>query len=436
MNTSLGQTDLDLIAGIIRDTNTSLPERPGLNTFKRQPIHTVYGGAHLFSADVVRKFSEQSLKSLRENAPTAVSFARAVQLGGDVDFGKKIYQRVLDKLRCEPVEDYRIDFEDGFGLRSDQEEDEHAVRAAGELAKAMAAGSVPPFIGVRIKPLTLQYSGRAIRTLDLFLTRLFEQNGKKLPDNFVVTLPKVDSEKQVIALVKILEILETRFLLSPGILKLEVMVETPRMFAGNNSLLSSLPDLSRGRCFAAHFGPYDFTASLNITSSHQRLDHPACDIARSLIQISLAGTNVFLSDGPTNILPVGPYRAVKGKPLTPRQRLTNRERVHNAWKLSFRNISRALEQGYYQGWDLHPAQLPVRYAATYVFFLAELESTTQRLKTFLDGITRVSLRQSVFDDAATGRGLFNFFRRGFICGALTTRDVKAAGLAVEEFSRM
>lgn len=424
MKTSLKQTDVESIAEIVRATTRSQSAVAGPVVYRRQPIHTVYGGAHLFSSAIVEKFRDQSLRSLKENSPTPAAFARALQLAGDQEFHKNLYNRVVDKLRHEPVEDYRIDFEDGFGRRSKEEEDTHAVRAAGEMAKAMVEGTLPPFIGIRVKPTTVQYVGRASRTLDLFLTNLLAQTGNKIPANFVVTLPKVDSVKHIVALVKILDLLEERFGLPAGILKMELMVETPRMFT---DILPFVLDLSRGRCVALHFGPYDFTASLDITTSHQRLDHPACDLSRALLQLSFAGTGVFLVDGPTNIIPVGPYRAEKGKSLTPRQHLSNRQVVHEAWRLSYRNISRALEQGYYQGWDLHPAQLPVRYAATYAFFLTEMEHMAHRLKTLLSTASGTSFRQSVFDDAATGRGMINFFQKGFHCGALTEADFRTLG---------
>ncbi len=424
MKTSLKQTEIDRIAEMVRAATRPQQTPSGPVVFRRQPIHTVYGGAHLFSSSVVEKFKEQSLASLKENAPTPAAFAGALQLAGDQEFHKKLYHRVVEKLRHEPIEDYRIDFEDGFGRRSGEEEDAHALHTAGEMAKAMAEGALPPFTGIRVKPITTQHVGRASRTLDLFLTHLLGRTGNKVPENFVVTLPKVDSVKQIVALVRMLELLEERFGLPAGILKLEIMVETPRMFT---EILPFVLDLSRGRCGALHFGPYDFTASLDITTSHQRLDHPVCDLSRSLLQLSFAGTGVFLVDGPTNLIPVGPHRPEKHKQLTNRQRMSNRQAVHDAWRLSFRNISRALEQGYYQGWDLHPAQLPVRYAATYAFFLTEMEQMALRLKTLLGAGSGTSFRQSVFDDAATGRGMINFFQKGFHCGALTEADIRALG---------
>src|SRR6476646_10655817 len=109
--------------------------------------------------------------------------------GMDPSLAGAVHARVGEKLRNEPVEDFRIDFEDGYGYHSDAEEDAHASEAAGQLARAMHDGTLPPFIGIRIKPLSTASRGRAIRTLDLFLSKLLTDT-RALPPNFVVTLPK------------------------------------------------------------------------------------------------------------------------------------------------------------------------------------------------------------------------------------------------------
>ncbi len=387
-------------------------------------MHTVYGGAHLFTADIVAKFRDASLRSLQEYAPTARLFAAATGLQGDSSFQEKIYRRVLAKLEREPVEDYRIDFEDGFGDRSEKEEDHHATRCAVEMAGAQTTNLLPPFIGIRIKPITGQSSRRALKTLNLFVSTLLGHSGGKLPPGFVVTLPKISSRGQAARLTKSLRLMESRLHLSPGSLKFEIMVESPRLFDGNRSLLSEIVRESRGRCVGAHFGPFDYTASLGVAASHQRLDHPACDVARVLMQVALAGSGVFLSDGPTNLLPVGPHRMEKGKPLTAGQKRENRRVVQNAWRLSFQNIRRALDGGFYQGWDLHPAQLPVRYAAVFSFFLEEMTAASDRLNNFLAKNARPTMSLDIFDDAASGRGLFNFFQRGIWCGAFSKEDLQ------------
>src|SRR5439155_7477710 len=155
----------------------------------RQAVHTVYGGAHLFTAETPKKLGELALKALDTYAPDAATFAEAIGIRGEL--APKVIERVRDKLRREAVEDFRIDFEDGYGNRADEEEDGHAVAAAHQVAAGAVAGTLPPFLGIRIKPLTRELAPRSLRTLDVFLTELLAATSGKLPDNFVVTLPKI-----------------------------------------------------------------------------------------------------------------------------------------------------------------------------------------------------------------------------------------------------
>ena len=96
--------------------------------------------------------------------------------------------------------------------------------------------------------------------------------------------------------------------------------------------------------------------------------------------------------------------------------------VHRAWKLHYNHIQHSLTNAFYQGWDLHPAQLPTRYAAVYSFFLDGLEAASERLKNFVEKAAKATLVGDVFDDAATGQGLLNYFLRAVNCGALTEEE--------------
>jgi citrate lyase beta subunit len=347
-----------------------------------------------------------------------------------------IYKRVNEKLRREPVEDFRIDFEDGYGNRPDEEEDNDAESAAAEVAEGMTNGTLPPFIGIRIKPFNEELRERSARTLDIFISTLLDETGGALPDNFVVTLPKITIPEQVAALADLFELLEKENGLVAGSLKLEMMIETTQSVINERGEIT-LPLLlaaARGRCTAAHFGTYDYTASCSITAAHQHMMHPACDFAKHLMQVSFAGTGVWLSDGATNIMPVAPHRFVEGgTPLTPEQIEENRTVVHRAWKLHYDHIQHSLENAYYQGWDLHPAQLPTRYAAVYAFFLESLDAASERLRNFVDKAAKATLVGDVFDDAATGQGLLNYFLRAINSGALTEEEaVELSGLTVAE----
>ena len=374
----------------------------------RQPVHTVYGGAQLFKSDTTVKLGAVALRALQEHGGGPAEFARAIGVGEAL--AETIHARVVDKLQREPVEDFRIDFEDGYGNRSDDEEDGHAAAAAREVAAGMKNGTLPPFIGIRIKPFSQELMPRAVRTAEIFLRTLLDDAGA-LPPWFVVTLPKIQVTEQVAALADLFDELEPKLGLAAGALKLEFMIETTQSIP----ILAQLPDAARGRAVAAHFGTYDYTASCNITASQQRMDHPACDFARNMMQVAYAGTGLWLSDGATNIMPIG-----------------DRATVHAAWRLHADHIRHSLINAYYQGWDLNPAQLPTRYAAVYSFFLEGLAAATERLRNFMEKVGQATLVGDVFDDAATGQGLLNYFLRALNCGAITEEEALATGLTLEE----
>jgi citrate lyase beta subunit len=425
----------------------------------RQPVHTVYGGAQLYKAETTQRLGELARASFASYAPNALELATGVgfllpaaltglepvtlveRYRADAAelrraspagwLAQTVYERVKAKLAREAVEDFRIDFEDGFGARPDAEEDEVAARAAAELARAMKTGLAPPFIGIRIKSFGEEWKLRGARTLELFLDALLAQSGGALPANFVITLPKVNIPEQPRTLVRLLEILEKRHGLPHGALRFELMIETTQSLLGPGgySPLPSLLAAGEGRCVGAHLGTYDFTASCNITAAYQIMDHPMCDLAKGLMLLAYAGTGVFLSDGATNVMPVAPHR---GSALSWPQLTENRAAVHGAWQLSHRHIRHSLEGGYYQGWDLHPAQLPVRFATCYAFFLEGLGIASERLRNFVEKAAQATLVGDVFDDAATGQGLLNYFLRALNCGAIDLSDIELTGLTPEE----
>lgn len=400
---------------------------------ERQPVHTVYGGAHLFTHDTCQKLGALARQALTDYASDADALSKAFELPQDL--ARRIYPRVVDKLTREPVEDFRIDFEDGFGHRPDDEEDRFARSAADEVVKAMNADSLPAGIGIRIKNLGPETERRALRTFDLFLDRLHAQVGTTLPQNFVVTLPKITAPKQVTLMTSACEKFERARGLPPGLLKFELMVETTQsVFAADGTV--ALPRLVAegcGRIVAAHFGTYDYTAACGITAADQHMMHPACDFAKSVMQVALAGTPIRMSDGATNVMPVGPHRATESRSLSSVQRAENAEVVHRAWRLHAKHTRHSLSGGFYQGWDLHPAQLPARYVAVFAFFLEGLSAASERLKAFVQKAAQATLVGDVFDDAATGQGLLNYFLRALDCGALTQDEaLELSGLTLDE----
>jgi citrate lyase beta subunit len=456
MKTSLSDDSMLEITSSLQGANNAFARQYPGETGRRQPVHTVYGGAHLFKSDSARRLGALARRSLEQFAPDFVSFARAVNLPGALDqlphtegelsdllerlgaeaeqmrrenktawLAHKIYTRVLEKLEREPVEDFRIDFEDGYGNRPDEEEDHHAEVAAREVAAGVEAGTLSPFIGIRIKPLTEELRARSLRTLDIFVSTLAEKSAGRLPENFVVTLPKITVPEQASALARVFAQLETANRLAAGSLKMEMMIETTQSIINHRGEINLplLLEAAEGRCVAAHFGTYDYTASCSITAAHQHMMHPACDFARHMMQVAFAGTGVWLSDGATNIMPVAPHRAgAAGPELTPQQVEENRTVVWRAWRLHYEHIQHSLTNAFYQGWDLHPAQLPTRYAAVYAFFLESLEQASERLSNFVEKAAKATLVGDVFDDAATGQGLLNYFLRAINCGAITEAE--------------
>jgi citrate lyase beta subunit len=430
----------------------------------RQPVHTVYGGAHLFMPDTISRLGAAARRTQAEYAPDWAAFARAIGLAGaerlpslpaqrarlealiasDPEAARRtepaawlahqIHARTLAKLEREPVEDYRIDFEDGYGVRPDAEEDAHAIAAGEAMARAHKAGALPPFCGIRLAPLTVARAARAARTLERFTGALLTDTGGALPAGFVVTLPKVTSPAEVEALVLLLARLEQAHGLAAGELRCELMLETPQAILGADGRvpLRALVAAAGGRCRGVHVGVYDYTAALGIAAADQSLAHPAAAFARQVAQAALAGSGVTLSDGAHTKLPLPAHRAAEGVTLTPAQLEANRTAVHGAWRSHFEAVRRALREGWAQGWDLHPAQLPTRHAAVIAHHLEGLDEAAARLRAFVERAGAAGAHEGTMDDAATGQGLLNFFVRGLATGALVEADVAGTGLTPEE----
>ena len=357
-------------------------ERPG-----RQPVHTVYVPADRYAADLVPAYGAAALEVIDAHAD---AFAALV---GDDD----LVARVRAKLAAEPVEDLRVDFEDGYVGKSDADEDADVVRAAAALAESQQAGAAAPFGGIRIKCFEAPTRGRAIRTLTAYVATLREHGGSL--EGWVVTLPKVTSVDQVEAMVHVCEVLDLRF---------EVQVETPQSILGpdGTALVARMVHAGGERLTGLHYGTYDYSAFTGIAAGYQSLEHPVADHAKLVMQAAAAGTGVRLSDGSTNVLPVGDTDAVV-----------------SAWHNHHRLVRRSLEHGYYQGWDLHPAQLPTRYAATYAFYREGLGSALDRLQAYVGHV-----EGAIADEPATARALGRYVLRGVDCGAVDEAEVRGLDL--------
>lgn len=381
----------------------------------RQPVHTVIVGAHNFDSGLIARMGAEALAAMDRDAPDAATFADVLRLP-DVS-AHTLRDRVAARLAAEPVEDLRIDFEDGYGHRGDAAEDAEVARVTRCLVDGMSRGTLPAFVGVRVKALNEELRARSVRTTELLVGGLMEQGGA-LPANFVITIPKVTVIEQIDATVALLQGLEARYGMAPETLRFEIMVETPQlvMDASGTSLLARVPAAAQGRLRGAHFGTYDYTAGLGITAAQQRMRHPACEFAKAVMGTALAATGVWLADGSTSLLPVG-----------------DRAAVHRGWRLHFDDVQHSLAGGFYQGYDLHATQLVTRYAALYAFFQEGLEAAGARLRRFMEGATQATGSGAIFDEPATGQGLLSFFLRAVNCGAIDAPEAcRLSGLTPEE----
>jgi citrate lyase beta subunit len=379
----LGADVLDDLDRRLAPADADLAARYPGDAGARQPVHTVYVPADHMAPGLAADWGGRAREALDRHAGGAAALAEAT--GMDAALAAGVYPGVLDKLAREPIEDLRLDFEDGYGPRPDERE--AATRR------------------------------RGVRTLDVFLSALLAEAA--LPGGFVVTLPKVTDVRQVEAMAMVCDRLEQAHGLPARRLRFEIQVETPQsiLAADGTAAVARMVHAAGGRCSGLHYGTYDYSAACGIAAAHQGMDHPAADHAKAVMQVAAAGTGVRLSDGSTNVLPVGDTAAVRA-----------------AWRLHYRLVRRSLERGYWQGWDLHPAQLPTRYLATYAFFREGLPAAAARLRAWAE-----RSGGGVLDEPATAQALAGFVARGLDCGALDAAEVREqTGLdraAIDRYAR-
>ena len=371
---------------------------------RRQPVHTVYVPGNRYAATTPADWGSAALAAAAD-AGGLDAVAALVGASSEHDCAPETLAALVEtKLTAEPIEDLRIDFEDGYGTFDDATEDTDVARAVAALRTALDSGTSTPFVGTRFKCFEAGTRARGLRTLDMFVSGLADSGG--LPDGLTLTLPKVTSVDQVEAMVTVASALERANELPAGRIRFEVQVETPQAILGadGRAPVAQFIHAGQGRVSALHYGTYDYSASLGIAAAYQSMEHPAADHAKNVMQLAVAGTGVHMSDGSTNILPVG-----------------DPDNVAMAWKLHARLVRRHLERGIYQGWDMHPAQLVTRYLATYAFYRGAFGPAATRLRNYVH-----RLDSTVMDEPATARALANVIHRGSVCGALTVDEVEAA----------
>jgi citrate lyase beta subunit len=370
--TSLAGAVSEDISASLATVDAELARRYPGDPGTRQPVHTVYVPGNDFAADTIRSWGDRALAALDEHAPDARTFARVLGLADEL--AEPVYTRVRAKLEREPVEDLRVDFEDGY---AGPDEDADAARAARLISEAYEQGTAAPYMGIRMKCMEAAVRDRGIRTLDIFLTGLMERGG--LPGGLVLTLPKVTYPQQVTAMVRLLEQFEKARGLEPGRIGFEIQIETSQsiLAADGTATVARMIDAAEGRATGLHYGTFDYSACLGVSAAYQS------------------------SDGSTNVLPVGPA-----------------EKVHDAWRLHHGLTRRALARAYYQGWDMHPGHLPTRYAAVFAFYREGFEQAAARLAAYAGHVGG-----DVMDEPATAKALSSYLLRGIDCGALDEAEV-------------
>ena len=379
----------------------------------RQPLQTLYVPADRVTRSTVLEFGAEALRLLEAHAADADAFVDA--FGVQEDFADRTRERAFARLERLPVEDLRVDFEDGYGVRTDDEEDRHTEEAARAVNDARADATAPPWFGLRVK--SFHDDGlerRSLRTLERFVSSLVDAPGV-LPEGFVVTFPKVTDPAQVAAFADALGELESKQGFGDGSLRFEVQVETPRSVLGPDGAAAAprILEAGDGRITSMHLGVFDYTASLGLMPWEQRLDHPANDFARQVLQVALAGTGVWISDGSSNVVPANDDTAV----------------VRAAWRRHAAHVRHSLSNGFYQGWDLHPAHLVSRYAAVYGWLLERFGGASERVAAWRER----AHGGGVLDEPATITSLLRYLRFAVSSGAVEESEVLSeTGLSRDE----
>ncbi|MBO1756619.1 aldolase/citrate lyase family protein [Allobranchiibius sp. CTAmp26] len=396
----IGELDREL-ARADRELATRYPG----DRVERAPVHTVYVPADRYTADTPTAWGRAALELLDRFAPTADTLAAAVGLAPERV--AQVYDRVRAKLDTEPIEDLRVDFEDGYGRRADDVEDADLARVLTAYDAQHADGTRPSWWGIRFKAFEAPNRARGVATLVAFLERACGDG--RVPDGLTLTLPKVTSVDQVRAMALALTRVEAALGLPDHALRFEIQVETAQaiMAADGTAAVAAMVHAADRRVTGLVYGTFDYSAGLGVAAQYQSLDHPVADHAKAVMQVAAAQTGVTVSDGSTNVVDFADERAAGA-----------------SWALHTGLVARSLRQGIYQGWDMCPGHLVSRYLATYLFFRETLHPSAARLAAYVARIDG-----GIADEPATARMLASALLRGVHCGAVDAAEVsELAGL--------
>lgn len=402
------------------------------------PVHTVYGGAQLFHRNTLKKIGEKGI-ALIKNYFSEPPYCTVLSGESDVPLNSEIRQQVIDqtinKLTVNPVEDYRIDFEDGYGLRDSAKEDEDAERCAIELSELFqkSDNSSAFQTGIRIKSFSLPTLQRSIRTFDIFLSTFFQNCDIQNVPFLSVCLPKVTDLKEVELLLSLLTDYAKSHNLNTGFLRAEIMLETPEFYLKSNGFaaLREMVDSFSGSFNALHLGLYDFTSSLGVQSADQKYNHPYLDFLRFQTIMQFSKSTIRLVDGATMEMPVEKYKKSEFAELSEEECNANKIMIINAANAHTENIYHSMKMGFDSSWDLHPGQVAIRYLTLFTNYKKSFSAMRERFINFVENAARATVLNGQFDDAATGQGMLNYFIKGYRLGALSADDIRKTGFDIE-----
>ena len=394
---------------VLADADRELTDRYPGDRVERTPVHTVYVPADRYDAGTPRAWGREALDLLDRFAPTADALADATGLA--TERVADVYDRVRAKVASEPIEDLRVDFEDGYGRRADGVEDADLARTLAAYDGQRADGTLPAWWGIRFKAFEGPTRERGVRTLARFLERTCTDG--EVPVGLTLTLPKVTSVDQVRAMALALDRIEATLGLPDHVLGFEIQIETAQaiLAADGTAAVAAMVHASDRRASSLVYGTFDYSAGLGIAAPYQAPDHPAADHAKAVMQVAAAQTGVTVSDGATNVVD-----------------FSATETAGATWALHTGLVLRSLRNGIYQGWDMCPGHLVSRYLGTYLFFREALHPAAARLAAYL-----ARVEGAVMDEPATARMLASALLRGVRCGAVDAAEVQElAGVSVEE----
>lgn len=406
MNTSRPTDDFPAawLASAIRDVDARLrptladdQHGPSVAGDDPLPVHTVYLPANDFRSSTARAWGEHAHRGVIE---TGGYLALAERLEVSDVIAEEVAAQTESRILTRPIEDLRIDFEDGYRATDDSTEDQDAIRAAHEAATELARSEGPASVGLRPKSLEVDTRERSLRTVTRFFCALAEANGGI--DHAIVTLPKVTALDQVEAFVDFLAGLEQQLDLAEETIDLEIQVEMPDLVSHflSQGDFPLNPAVTSGRVSGLHFGTYDYTAALGIHPEQQRLDHPAAVYAKLAMQLAAAGTGVRISDGSTNRVP-------------------NLKDNFMSWTHHAELVRHSLALGIPQGWDMHPLHLPTRFMCVNAYYLAGRDAAIQRLTDYMQNASG-----DVLDEPASVRSIARFLVDGVRHGAFDLLDIE------------